>query len=183
MKEVLEFLRSKFKFSCGLFILLGIFMLIFPGITLTLVSVIIGIVLITKGISDSSGIKRGSVFGTVYIVLGIIFIINPRFVSGIIPTLLGIFLLVNGISNISKMNTAKNAGIMVSRTEYILAWISVIFGLIIFFSPYRTAKMATKLIAICLIYIGISDVCFSAADKKLSAEITDADDKSTPVDE
>ena len=183
MKDVLEFLKSKFKYSCGVFIALGIFMLIFPGITLTLVSVIIGAVLIVKGISDKSGVKKDSVFSVVYIILGIIFIVNPRFVSGIIPTFLGIFLLTNGIRNISKMKSAKKANIFGSRIEYVFAWVSAVLGLIILLSPYRTAKMATKLIAIFLIYMGISDVCFSFTEKKLSAEITDADDECTPIDE
>ncbi len=175
MENILNAIREKVKYSYLILIFLGIFMLFFPGTTLKLASIIIGIILILKGTG-----KGQSLF---YIIMGVIFIANTRFISGILPTLLGILLFVSGRSNITKMKAAKNANIRGSNTQYILAWVEAGLGVVMFLCPFFTAKIITKLIAICLIYLGVSDILFSKTELKFRAEITDADDVCTPVDE
>ena len=150
-----------------------------PGITLKLSSVVLGIMLILEGVEKAKKTKTSGVF---YIIFGIIFILNTKIIGNMLSNLLGIILLLKGVENYNNAKQMKNLNIRGYVLQYALAVITVIFGVVRLVIPFSAAKIITSLIALCFIYLGITQYAIYSSVKKLNAEITDADDTYTPLD-
>ena len=103
-------LKSMFRTSIIvslILIVLGIFLIVSPEVTLSLVSYGVGIILFVTGLiptinffinkENQKYLDISFIFGIIFIIVGIVVIINPKIVASIVPLLIGIWMIINGV--------------------------------------------------------------------------------------
>ena len=131
--------------SAVIMLLLGLFILINPGQTMTLLVRIIGAFFAVTGLigisskivsKDFSFSGSSAIVGsTLSLVAGLVLIANPGFILGIINLIMGVIILVYGIMNLlSSIDMGKNMGAL-ATAPVIMSAITILLGLIVIFAP------------------------------------------------
>ncbi|MDO5785460.1 MAG: DUF308 domain-containing protein [Eubacteriales bacterium] len=143
---------------------LGIALLVIPDLFLQVACYVTGAVLIAYGVLSLLGCVRehrmNILTGFVNVVaigVGIFIITQPKMISSILPIIFGLILLLDGILNLRHGIGLHRFGDPSGKTVLVLGIITVLFGAVILFHPYSTAKMTFRVIGIALVYSGLSD--------------------------
>lgn len=150
-----------------LFIILGIIILIFPRISLSVFSYLIGISAILLGIYlISLEIRYGSIFtlidtslsGILSILVGIIILIYPKTVAIFIPIVLGIWFIMSSFMKLRISHYLKYISNSLYLSTLIMNILSIICGIIFIINPLTSSTVITIYIAILLIIYSISNL-------------------------
>lgn len=153
--------------SSILFIILGIIILIFPKISLSIFSYLIGISAILLGIYlIYLEVRYGSIFtlidtslsGILSILLGIIILIYPKTVAIFIPIVLGIWFIMSSFMKLRISYYLKYISGSLYLSTLIMNILSVICGIIFIINPLTSSTVITIYIAILLIIYSISNL-------------------------
>ena len=159
-----------------IFILVGIFLIIKPETTLSLISYILGIVILVNGIMNliryfsnrATGdlFDFGFIFGIIGVVVAVIFISQPNMIASIIPLILGVWILVNGIVKLQfSMNLRNYQNSSWSRSA-VISGLNIFLGIILVLNPFKGAVVITQIIGGFLILYAILDLLESRTIKK-----------------
>ena len=128
-----------------LLILLSIFLLSYPGLTLVTIATVAGVGFLVSGVLDivffarfrkSMGLSGWTLaYAILDIIIGLMFLIHPIALSGVIPWLAGIFFVVFGIFEISASIRAHSLGGSIWGWMLFSGIISVLCGITFFASP------------------------------------------------
>lgn len=128
-----------------LLILLSIFLLSYPGLTLVTIATVAGAGFLVSGVLDivffarfrkSMGLSGWTLaYAILDIIIGLMFLIHPIALSGVIPWLAGIFFVVFGIFEISASIRAHSLGGSIWGWMLFSGIISVLCGITFFASP------------------------------------------------
>lgn len=153
--------------SSILFIILGIIILIFPKISLSIFSYLIGISAILLGIYlIYLEVRYGSIFtlidtslsGILSILLGISILIYPKTVAIFIPIVLGIWFIMSSFMKLRISYYLKYISGSLYLSTLIMNILSVICGIIFIINPLTSSTVITIYIAILLIIYSISNL-------------------------
>ena len=144
-----------------LMIAIGIFLALFPTLSLEITRWIFIIALVSAGLSmitaDLTGKKRGgiisgTVLGSFNLLLGLIILINPEILS-IIPIAIGFYIVISSLTKLRMTLALKEISNSAFTASILMNIISVVSGFIIIFQP-----IAVMLLGIMLIVYGVSDL-------------------------
>jgi len=181
MKE--RFIKIKTDAIPGalLSILLGVFLLIWPGVAISLLGEILAVGLILAGLFSLLGYagkqgrsSYGVVFGVIALVIGIWMFARPYKLAELIPVILGLVVLVHGVRDLKMASSARENGDAGWWISFGLGVVSIVFGLICIVKAFSMAQMAFRLIGLMMLYDGISDMLIIRKTKQYS--------KKDPVD-
>lgn len=166
--QFLKDLKWNSIISSILMIVLGILLLLFPTLSLSVLVTMIGITACVGGLFSiiryftmdlkESYYRNDFLIGIVVMTLGILILFKPTFFISLIPLILGIAVLFSGFAKLQDGIDAKRLGYKDSLLYIILAIIDIIFGIVILFDPFGAASVMFMIIGIGLIYSGISDL-------------------------
>ena len=151
--------------SAILCIVLGILLVAYPNMSLTLVCRIVGAIVLVTGLGLVYGyLRRGKahwygkielVFGSILAIVGGFLVLRPLGVSSIIPLICGVLFIYHGLANMRQafeLRQYKDRGwwfpVLVAAT-------TILLGLFIVNNPFETMDMIMRLIGACLIYDGL----------------------------
>ena len=149
-----------------LMVAIGIFLTLFPTLSLEITRWIFIIALISAGLnmitSDLTGKKRGglisgTVFGSFNLLLGLIILINPGILS-IIPIAIGFYIVISSLTKLRMTLALKEISNSAFTASILMNIISVVSGIIIIFQPITSTAIAVMLLGTMLIVYGISDL-------------------------
>lgn len=191
--KLLKKLKTNVVISAALCILLGIVLVIWPGLSMQIVCTAIGAVLLIGGgvrLAAYFTAKDGSVYsqmnlitGIILAVVGIWILLQPDKVLAIIPIIVGIVIALHGINNLQQAFTLCKEGYDKWWVALILGLLTVGFGVLLICKPFAALDTAVMLIGAFLIYDGVSDIWIvsrvsrTAKTLKQEAEAVDADIK------
>ena len=168
MKSYVNKLSQVSIISSVAFIVIGLFLLIKPATTLSMISYVIGIIILVSGIislikyfsnHDKVNVYDfGLVFGILNIIIAIVFISNPNMISSIIPLILGIWILVNGIIKLQFAINLRNQPKSNWGYSAIMSGINILLGLFLVFNPFKGAVVITRTIGGILVGYAIIDL-------------------------
>lgn len=163
-----------------IFVIIGLFLVIKPATTLSLISYILGLIILVHGIinlvryyvnKDKNNLfDFGLVLGIIEVIVSIIFISNPEFVASIIPLILGIWILVNGIFKLQFALNLKIAENDLWIHNLVVSIVSIVFGIVFISNPFSGAVVITRIIGIFLIIYAVVDFLQSRTIKKTLQE-------------
>ncbi|MBQ7464865.1 MAG: DUF308 domain-containing protein [Lachnospiraceae bacterium] len=192
----MDFLKSTAKreilFSV-LYLLLGIYFVMFPGVAFVTLGRVFSIVLLVAGITsicayfsekNFAGIqKNGLAYGLILSVLAVYFLIRPSFISTLVGFIIGFMIIVAGITQL------QNAVDLIHFKEknwpfmLVSAGILIILGIIALVNPFQTDRTLifaagvfiiisaiVKLISMIMLLSGAKSV------KKAGEEVVDAEE-------
>jgi hypothetical protein len=149
-----------------LMIAIGIFLALFPTLSLEITRWIFIIALVSAGLSmitaDLTGRKRGgiisgTVLGSFNLLLGLIILINPGILS-IIPIAIGFYVVISSLTKLRMTLALKEISNSAFTASILMNIISVVSGFIIIFQPITSTAIAVMLLGIMLIVYGVSDL-------------------------
>lgn len=168
MEKILRKVKANIVVSSLLCAVLGMILVIWPGMSMQIVCVSIGVVIILTGvlkIVEYCFVKDGSlyaqtnlIFGIVLTVVGIWIVLKPDKVLAIIPIIVGIIIALHGIHKLQQ-------AVMLCKSRYDKWWVAFIlglltvgFGVLLICRPFAALDTVVMLIGSFLIYDGLSNI-------------------------
>lgn len=160
--------------------LLGILLVIYPNTSLTIVCRAVGLIVLITGVGFLISHARGGFFswfhnldlilGILFMILGGYILISPLGLLSIVPIVFGVLLIFHGISDFGQALQLWKCEADRWWLPMILAAITVVLGIVIMKNPFGTIDILMRIIGICLIYDGVSDLVIAG---KFSGAIRD----------
>lgn len=168
MEKLLKKFKTNVVISSLLCVLLGLVLVLWPGLTIQIACTAVGAVLIISGAiriisyftaRDSSMYSQiNLIFGIIFAVVGVWIVIKPDKVLAIIPIIVGIVIALHGLHNLQQ-------AIELCKDKYDKWWIALIlgiltmgFGVLLICRPFAAIDTVVMLIGIFLIYDGLSNI-------------------------
>ncbi len=168
MKDLLKDLKWNAIIGSLVMIVTGIILIIFPGVSMTVLASIVGVGAIAAGLFSiirfftyelsESFYRNDFLIGIVIMTIGIVILFRPQVFISIIPFVLGIVIMFSSFSKLQDGITAKRLGYPNHMLYIILALIDCVFGLIVLFNPFDFATILFVIIGVGLVYSGASDL-------------------------
>lgn len=160
--------------SSILFLLLGLFLVLMPDTTLSLISYLLGSIILIIGIinlihyfkSNEQAFKIELVLGIICIVIGLFIILNPKFIVSIIPLIIGIYIVTTSIVKLEYALSLKKHNSDSYLVSLILTIITLICGIILIFNPFKGAVVITRIVGFFILVYSIIDIVESVTLKK-----------------
>ncbi len=168
MEGLLKKIKANMLVSSLLCVLLGLVLVLRPGLSVRIVCTAVGIVLILSGVTriiDWFCARDGSmyaqmnlIFGIVLVVVGVWIVVKPDKVLAIIPIIVGIVIGMHGLNNLKQ-------AIELWRDKYDKWWVAFIlgaltvgFGVLLICRPFAAIDTVVMLIGFFMIYDGLSNI-------------------------
>ena len=158
--------------------LLGLVLIICPGLASSVVFNVIGAVGIAIGViqlirysrldAKSSIASNGMFAGAMWLVGGILIIALKGFLLSLLPIIFGLILLTGGIAKLQYALNFKRMGVTRWYLELGATILSIAFGVIILINPFSTALLLMRIIGIALLIEGVQNLISRYAYKKTS---------------
>lgn len=142
-------------------LILGLLLLVKPDFIISIVSTIIGLVILVPGIISlidyfKNNYNANLVIGVVACIIGVIFIFNSKFVSSILPFMLGIYFVISGITKLQYAVELRKNKVINYMTSTITSILILMCGILLIINPFGGALAITQLLGIfMLIYAGL----------------------------
>ena len=157
-------------------VLLGLILLLIPGVATALlfngigaVCIIVGLVHVIKYCTMNAReavISNEMALGLAWIVGGASIIIFKKLLVSLLPILFGLIVLVGGVIKIQSTMGFKRMNSTRWYLELISAAISVVLGILILTNPFSTAIWMMRVIGLSLLFEGAADMISRRAYKK-----------------
>ena len=150
------------------FVIIGLFLFIKPDTTLSVISYVIGSILIISGIS--SGYRYFSekgvlsifsfdlVYGVLLLISGIFLVVRPDLLSVLFPIILGIWIIINSIIKFQYALVLKK----IKNEDFIyttlISFLTLIWGIVLLYNPFKTALLVTQTIGVFIIVYAVLDI-------------------------
>ena len=168
MEGLLKKIKANMIVSSLLCVLLGLVLVLRPGLSVRIVCTAVGIVLILSGVTriiDWFCARDGSmyaqmnlIFGIVLVVVGVWSVVKPDKVLAIIPIIVGIVIGMHGLNNLKQ-------AIELWRDKYDKWWVAFILGaltvglgVLLICRPFAAIDTVVMLIGFFMIYDGLSNI-------------------------
>lgn len=154
-------------------IVIGILLLLQPGETVQLVSMLCGITVVLLGvgawISYFSKVKSTilAILGTLAILSGIILCVKYKSIISVVLFLFGIFILVSGIVDLVSAIDAKKNNLKSWIISLVMATATIILGLLVVVNPFDSMLVITRLLGAGLIVYAVMDLISFIQIKKI----------------
>ena len=168
MREFLKSIKTNILGSAVLCIILGIVLMVYPDTSLTLVCQAVGVIVLVTGIGFIISHIRGGLFslfykldlilGLLFLILGVYILMNPWGLLSIIPVVFGVLLIYHGISDLGQAMELRKYEADRWWISIIIAVITIVLGVVIMSNPFGTIDMLMRIIGVCLIYDGLSNL-------------------------
>ena len=128
-----------------------------------------------KGNQAEKGMRQTFEFGAcaAAAIAGILVLSLPGMIRTFIPRIIGIILILNGGFNLMQTNELKKIQYGKWNISLVLAVLTLVFGLIMLFSPRTFGDLMIRALGVFLVYNGISNLWVSS---KFQSDLT------TPID-
>lgn len=193
MQTLLKKIKANVVVSSLLCVVLGVVLLVYPGDSMRVVGIAVGVVLILTGIvkvfdflinrDGTMYLQLNLIFGIVLVVVGAWIITQPEKVMSIIPIIIGIIITIHGISKLRQ-------AIELCQDHYEKWWVALLLGILtaglgilLIFRPFEALETVVQVIGAFLIYDGVSNLWIAsrvyktAKQAKQEAEALDVDAK------
>lgn len=168
MTSLLKRMKANAVLTALLCVVVGIVLVVWPGMSMHIVCVTIGIVLIAGGVirligyfTDRDGTlysHMNMVTGIVFTVVGVWIVIKPEKVLVIIPIIVGILIMIHGANNVYQATELCKRQYDKWWIALILGLITVAFGALLIYKPFAALDTIIMIIGFFLIYDGLSNL-------------------------
>lgn len=145
-------------------LVIGLVLIIKPGETLQVVSLICGISLILLGAAAwiSYFVKDNSMFmavlGTISLIAGIIVCVKYKSIITIMLLLFGAFLIVSGVIDLLSAVKTKKVGGSGWKVSMVMSAVMIIAGIIVTVNPFTSMEMITRFLGAGLLFYAVMDL-------------------------
>ncbi len=174
MSKILERIYKINILSAMIMIVIGVTLIIFPDAMISIISFIIGGLIIIKALESLIRNRKNEykvTFNIMLIIFGLIFILEYDFFASILPFIAGFIITMSSLNKISLAFEMKkyNKNWVISL---LFAILGTILGLILIFNPFDGAVLIVQIIGVYIAIYGINDLY---AGKVIQEKVIKAD--------
>lgn len=168
MERILKKIKANVVFSAILCIVLGIVLVVWPGMSVKVVCMSIGAVLAVNGLIklfNYTFSRDGSMFSQLNLIMGVIItligawiLLRPNAIIAMVPILVGIIIIIHGVNNLQQAVNLSQSGYDKWWLALLLGILTIGFGILLICNPFEAIDTLVMFIGIFLIYDGISDI-------------------------
>lgn len=168
MADFLKSLKANYTISAAVCALLGLVLVIWPGATSQIICMLLGGVLLAYGIlqiaiymlnRERTIVLQGMMLlGIVFAVIGLWILLKPEMIIMAVPVIVGVLIVIHGLHNVIQAFALKRDGYENWWLAFILGMLTVIFGSVLIFNPFKAIELVVRIIGVFLIYDGVSDI-------------------------
>ncbi len=168
-------------------LVIGLVLIIKPGETLQVVSLICGVSLILLGVAAwiSYFVKDNAMFmavlGTISLIAGIIVCVKYKSIITIMLLLFGAFLIVSGVIDLLSAVKAKKIGGEGWKVSIAMSAVMIIAGIIVTVNPFTSMEMITRFLGVGLLFYAVMDLIAFFQIKKIAGLETVIDKNVTEI--
>ena len=104
--------------------------------------------------------------GIIVVVVGVFVVFKIEVLLSIIPFLFGLLVLVSGSMKLQNVINLKKAGYKNWMAMLIMALLGIVLGIILIINPFSGVEFLFRIVGICFIYSGVTDICMLIAISK-----------------
>lgn len=178
--ELIKKAKSAYVVMSVVMLVLGLVLIIWPEISLSILCFTIGIVLAIFGVVKlisyfSKDLYRLAfqfdlALGIFTLIFGIILMIHPANILMLFPVIMGILILLDGVFKIQTAMDARRFGMARWWVIMFLAVITAVFGLLLVIRPFEGAVAVMILLGVTLMVDGIQNLCVVLYTVKISKQ-------------
>lgn len=168
MADFLKSLKANYTISAAVCALLGLVLVIWSGATSQIICMLLGGVLLAHGIlqiaiymlnRERTIILQGMMLlGIFFAVIGLWILLKPEMIIMAVPVIVGVLIVMHGLHNVIQAFALKRDGYENWWLAFILGMLTVIFGSVLIFNPFKAIELVVRIIGVFLIYDGVSDI-------------------------
>lgn len=168
-------------------LVIGLVLIIKPGETLQVVSLICGVSLILLGAAAwiNYFVKDNAMFmavlGTISLIAGIIVCVKYKSIITIMLLLFGAFLIVSGVIDLLSAVKAKKIGGAGWKVSIVMSAVMIIAGIIVTVNPFTSMEMITRFLGVGLLFYAVMDLIAFFQIKKIAGLETVVDKNVTEI--
>lgn len=173
MSKIYEKARGNAIIISLLLCIIGLILIIWPGMSADIVGIVVGVTLIIFGVSRLISyyskyafrfMLRWDLFlGVALVLVGIVLLTGPRGLMKLLSIAIGISVLVDGLSKVQTAFAAKNARLGHWSIIMLFAVLSIIVGIVLIANNGKGARVIMTVLGISLLIDGISGVIASSS--------------------
>jgi len=167
--------------ACVVYLILGLVLLFFPGLTAGLMCTAAGCLLLLYGVitvigffahrgGTSYALQAELILGVVSAVVGIFLLTHSDFIISIIPIILGLYILIDGLVNLKRSFDLRALGYAPWTTPLVMSILSLVLAAFILTHPFGTGLTLWRIIGGSFVYQGVSDLLSIHALGKLTQD-------------
>ena len=156
---------------------LGLLMLLTPGLSLSVIGIVVGLVLGVSGVIKLIGylsrdqyqlaFQYDLAFGILLMALSVVVLLRPEHVMSFLCVILGIAVLADGLLKIQTSLDARRFGLQTWWLILVMAILAGIVGMLLMLRPSQSAQVLTRLMGISLLAEGILSLCVALCAVKV----------------
>lgn len=168
MENFFKKIKANYMVSAALLTLFGLVLLIWPKTSTTVLCIALGCVLVVCGVTRLAVFlvsRDGSLYssmnllsGIVLLVVGIWIVVKPEGVLFVVPIVIGIVVIFHGVHDFGQAINLYKAGYDKWWVALILGIITTGLGILLVVNPFEAIETIVRVVGICLMYDGISDM-------------------------
>lgn len=168
MKSLLKSILSGNLFSSLLYIVLGLVLILVPGLTMTTLVRIGAGALIATGAFDllryvfhketDGKLNNRLVTGVILVIAGGFLMSRPTLVINLVPVILGIALMIEGLVKLQRAIDLARMKYTKWLSVLLVAIISLSIGILVLTNPFNTARTLVVIIGIGLVFAGLTGI-------------------------
>lgn len=168
MVDLFKSLKANYTISAVVCALLGLVLVIWPGATSQIICMLLGGVLLAYGIlqiaiylfnRERTIVLQGMMLlGIVFAVIGLWILLKPEMIIMAVPVIVGVLIVIHGLHNVVQALALKKDGYENWWLAFVLGMLTVIFGGVLIFNPFKAIELVVRIIGVFLIYDGVSDI-------------------------
>lgn len=180
MKRFNKILYSTLASSI-IFFCFGLILFLKPELTINSISYLLGSVLIIIGfinfiryvLDNDKIVKKFDVdliYGIIGMVAGVVLILNPTAIATVVPFILGMIIVISSAIKLQYSLILKQYESSNWKPVFVISIISLIWGIILVFNPFKGAVVITKIIGVFVMVYAIlefSEVIFFQKNLKI----------------
>lgn len=174
MYGLFQRLKMQTLLSAALTLLLGIMLLIAPGMAVNTLFLVLGWVLIITGAASlitaiclrGKPVGQGElVLGLIQLASGLVVLLRPTFLMSVFGIVLGLVLVLHGARDVQSAREAKALGYE-WKVSLAVGLVTLVMGALVMINPFSTAKLLMRAAGLCLILDGVGGLLMVAADRR-----------------
>lgn len=169
--KALHAAKTSYIAMSAAFCVLGVLLILFPGISLSVVGVAAGIMLIAFGIVKLIGyfskdlyqlaFQFDLAFGVLLMVLGVVILVSPDRALNFLCIIMGIAILTDGLFKLQSSLDARRFGLKVWALLLVLAICAGVIGVSLLLHPSASAKAMMILLGVGMLFEGMLNLYFA----------------------
>lgn len=176
MNSFLKTVQTNAVVQSILFIVLGLVLLLIPGITLVTVVYLIGTIFAVSGVlslvayfrekSANYRMSGALATGILLLLIALFMFIFPAAVAGFFAIILGLVLMLCGVFNVVRATPLRMVAPGFWITNVLVGILVAIGGVVIIWNPFETTELMVQVLGVLLIVSGISDLVCERSVRK-----------------